>query len=129
MRQTQDSTLIGVQAVDGSTGTSPQADVLVPLENQTPNTTITIPRRALEVSLLHFLIVLLIQIQNTWLSEGVAWHQTVFAQFENFVFSAALGAVYILLRDNRLTRAVFYVLYFSSPVSYTHLTLPTNREV
>jgi len=114
MKQTRDRAPIGAPALDDSTVTSQQKDGRIPIKNQSVSATVNIPRRALEVGLLHFLIVLLIQIQNTWLSEGVAWHQTVFAQFENFTVSAALGAVYIFFRGNRLTNAAFYVLYFSS---------------
>ena len=38
-------------------------------------------------------------------------------------------AIYALRNETELTRRLSAPLAFSGPVSYTHLTLPTNREV
>jgi phosphoglycerol transferase MdoB-like AlkP superfamily enzyme len=72
-----------------------------------------IPVRALEIVLLHFLFVLLVQLQNAW-SSDVSLLDTIPAQFDNYLVSVAFGFAYIVLRRSKWTVGLFYLLYFFS---------------
>ena len=67
-----------------------------------------------KIFLLHFLFVLLVQLENTWSTDGVAWLDTVFSQFENYILSIIFCVTYFCLRFNRTTKSIFYLVHFAS---------------
>jgi phosphoglycerol transferase MdoB-like AlkP superfamily enzyme len=70
-----------------------------------------------KIFLLHFLFVLLVQLENTWSTDGVAWLDTIFSQFENYILSIIFCVTYFYLRFNRMTKSIFYLVYFASLVA------------